>query len=456
MYCYNKVYNFFKDPLPAEKWTGVRDAKNEGPMNAQYDMNVYRKFMGDEDSLHLNVYVPEIIPGNVKLPVMVWVHGGAFKTGSGDRTSFGPDYLIQHNVIVVTLNYRLGVLGFLCLNTPEVPGNAGLKDQVMALKWVQKNIEKFGGDKDNVTVFGESAGSVSVHLLMLSPMATGLFNRAIMQSGSALSDWSWQRNPEEAAFVLAEKLGFNSSDKEEVLNYLRKVKPEELSKAIMVGFNILDKYCFIPVIEKRFPNVESFINAKPIDIIKSGKYKRVPFIMGFNSKEAAFFINRIVNGDVDWNKFTKFEELKLDIGSFLPEKFKQATPQTKSAIIEKIKKFYFTPNQHIVEGYIDFKTDDAFFLTTVQSVDLMSRHCKPAFYYEFSYNGNLNLNKKFVVYNYTGSAHADELGYIFKPDYKKMQQALGDEAPRENEISQTDVTIIKRMTTMWTNFAKYG
>lgn len=109
-------------------------------------------------------------------PVMFWIHGGAFMTGSNKTELFGPEYLIAENVVIVTINYRLGFLGFLSLDDPllGVPGNAGLKDMVMALKWVQENISQFCGDPNNVTIFGESAGAAAVHFLMLSPMAKGL------------------------------------------------------------------------------------------------------------------------------------------------------------------------------------------------------------------------------------------------------------------------------------------
>lgn len=115
---------------------------------------------------------------------MFWIHGGGFTSGSGNSDIYGPHYLIAEDVVVVTINYRLGVLGFLSLDDPklEVPGNAGLKDQVMALKWVQKNIRNFGGDPNNVTIFGESAGGSSVHFLLLSPMAKGVSNLAIFHT----------------------------------------------------------------------------------------------------------------------------------------------------------------------------------------------------------------------------------------------------------------------------------
>lgn len=174
---------------------------------------------GSEDCLTLNVYTPSPL-AHPRRPVMVWIHGGGFVAGSGKTDLYGPDYLISEDVVVVTINYRLGVFGFLALEDPSlgVPGNAGLKDQVMALKWVQKNIRYFGGDPNNVTIFGESAGAASCHFLMLSPMARGLFHRCIAQSGSALNLWAFGQYQ---AKELAEKMGFKNNNEAEILSFLR-------------------------------------------------------------------------------------------------------------------------------------------------------------------------------------------------------------------------------------------
>jgi para-nitrobenzyl esterase len=135
--------------------------------------------VGDGDSLNLNVWTPD--PGTKGLPVMVYVHGGGFVIGSGAATAFDGTSFARDGVVLVTLNYRLGAEGFLALSGGST--NLGLRDQLAALRWVRDNIAGFGGDPDNVTVFGESAGGTSVALLLRSPLATGLFRRAIVQSG---------------------------------------------------------------------------------------------------------------------------------------------------------------------------------------------------------------------------------------------------------------------------------
>nr|AIY69063.1 carboxylesterase [Chilo suppressalis] len=142
----------FKAPQPVKPWSGVLSAKQHGPQCPQYNIISKQLENGSEDCLYLNVYTPNLEP-NKPLPVMIWIHGGYFCSGNGNDDVFGPEFLIRHDVILVTLNYRLEVLGFLCLENEDIPGNAGIKDQVAAMKWVKNNISSFGGDPNNITIF---------------------------------------------------------------------------------------------------------------------------------------------------------------------------------------------------------------------------------------------------------------------------------------------------------------
>ncbi|KAF2898714.1 hypothetical protein ILUMI_07459 [Ignelater luminosus] len=219
----------FKAPQPSEPWTGIRDATIEG--NICYHLTESKQYVGSEDCLFLNVYTPKLpIKDEFNLkPVMFWIHGGAFYYGSGNTDLYGPDYLISEDVVIVTINYRFGLLGFLNLEDPTlgVPGNAGLKDQVMALKWVKRNISQFCGDPDNVTIFGQSSGSASVQCLMLSPMAKGLFHKAIMQSGTALDYWT---RGKPSAPLVAGVLHLDAANEQEILKTLQSMSVEELFK----------------------------------------------------------------------------------------------------------------------------------------------------------------------------------------------------------------------------------
>ncbi|RLU22077.1 hypothetical protein DMN91_006457 [Ooceraea biroi] len=162
----------FQDPKPPAAWDGIRDASENGNVSLQKDL-LTKTVIGDEDCLYLNVYVPHSIYGTTRIPVMVWVHGGGNLHGSGSDINQKPDYLLAKEVIVVLITYRLGALGFLKLSHETTSGNQGLKDQIAALKWLRENIQVFGGDPENITVFGSSSGAACVHLLMLSPLSKG-------------------------------------------------------------------------------------------------------------------------------------------------------------------------------------------------------------------------------------------------------------------------------------------
>jgi para-nitrobenzyl esterase len=187
----------WKAPQPAAKWKGERDGTTFAPHCAQnhvYDDMVFQDATGaKEDCLYLNVYVPADATDRSKLPVMFWIHGGGYSGGGSDEPRHNGDFLPLKGVVLVTINYRLGVFGFLATSdlAKEGNGSAGnyaMMDMVAALDWVKENIKKFGGDADNVTIFGESAGSFAVSTLMASPMAKGLFSKVIGESGAAFSD----------------------------------------------------------------------------------------------------------------------------------------------------------------------------------------------------------------------------------------------------------------------------
>lgn len=158
---------------------------------------------------------------------MFWIHGGGFYAGSGNSDTYGPEFLIERDVVLVTINYRVGVLGFLKLDDPslEVPGNAGLKDIVLALQWVKKNIKNFFGDPDNVTIFGESAGSAAVQYLLVSPLAKGLFHKAIMQSGSIFNPWAGGYHKSDS---YAKALNQKTTEEKEIFKSLQELSAEEL------------------------------------------------------------------------------------------------------------------------------------------------------------------------------------------------------------------------------------
>ncbi|MGA7341403.1 MAG: carboxylesterase family protein [Terracidiphilus sp.] len=185
----------WKAPQPPSKWKGTRDAASYGARCVQghpYSDMVFQDSGENEDCLYLNVFTPADSSGHSKLSVMFWIHGGGYKGGSASEPRHNGDFLPLKGVVLVTINYRLGVFGFLATadlskEAGGSTGNYGLMDMVAALQWVQANIAKFGGDPGNVTIFGESAGSFAVSTLMAAAPARGLFERAIGESGGAMS-----------------------------------------------------------------------------------------------------------------------------------------------------------------------------------------------------------------------------------------------------------------------------
>lgn len=177
----------FRAPEPCDPWVGDREAIQVGPAAPQYPSPLSHGLTYAEDCLYLNVWTPAIDGG--KRPVMLWIHGGAFISGSGGEEAYNGALLSRRaDVVVVTINYRLGALGFAHVSDVlgvEAGTNNGLRDQIMALAWVRQNIERLGGDPNNITLFGQSAGGMSVALLMSAPSVRGMFKRAIVQSGSA-------------------------------------------------------------------------------------------------------------------------------------------------------------------------------------------------------------------------------------------------------------------------------
>ncbi|XP_063916527.1 venom carboxylesterase-6-like [Zophobas morio] len=218
---------------------------------------------------------------------MFWIHGGVFILQHGGEELHSPDFLITEDVVVVTINYRLGLLGFISSDDTslDIPGSAGLKDQVMALKWVQEKIDKFGGDPNDVTVFGQSAGAVSVHLMVLSPLAKGLFHKAIAQSGSAINPWVQARK---GVKRVAEVMGLEGADDKTVFDAVTKKSKEEILGLQEIMDDNLEPYTprYIGlVIETN--SKEPSMTEEPINIMKSGNFSQVQFLTGCTSLEGA-------------------------------------------------------------------------------------------------------------------------------------------------------------------------
>lgn len=429
---------FLKAAKPAPTWQGVFNAYNEHIRCTQRFSGT--NVVGREDCLILNVYTP--LPTYPHpLPVMVFIHGGGFRDGSVSPLIYGPDYLIRHGVILVTLNYRLEVLGFLCLGTKEAPGNAGLKDQVAALRWVKENIKAFGGDPDNITIFGESAGSASVGYHLVSPMSKGLFQRAIMQSGSAISPWSMNFEPLKTAKLLAQQLGHRTEDPDEIYKIFKSITADELMKARVPrteGDIVISENIFVPCVEKDLPDVESFLIDTPYNLITKGDYNKVPIIIGYNSAEGLMFAGKENHTMIP----------KLDFLKALPRDLTISSKEEKKRISDTLRRYYMGDkiiSKATLSDFARFEGDSSITYPVIFTTDLLLRNIRnPVYIYKMKYDGWMNLAK--IVYGFRkepGATHADELFYMFK-----VRTTL--------PMSFFENDFIERITELWTNFAKYG
>lgn len=438
-----------KAPKPPSKWKGLRKAFEHGPKCVQKNSATGVPFSGNEDCLYLNVYTQDLQPEH-PLPVMVFIHGGLYKTGSGNVDNYGPDFLIANGVVLVTINYRLEVLGFLCLDTKEVPGNAGLKDQIAALRWIQKNIAKFGGDPNNVTVMGQSVGGVSIALSMASPMSKNLYKRAIIMSGVPLVDWTIPFYPVKKAFELGKQLGKDTNDTNILFKYLQSLPAEQLadtSPSITEYEKLIKKDMFkinhfVPVVEKDLGQ-EYFLIEDPKLIFEAGNTADVDILIGFNNLEPLFQIRLLENISSNYNMYPE---------TLVPRKiFLQSSSDEVLKISDQIRKYYFgckPITTTLINEILAYVLDSAFVFDNSEFMEWLSHNeISKTFLYQFSGVSERNIYGAVgKEYGISGASHLDDLMYLF--DAKSANLTI--------DKTTKGYKILKIMTTLFTNFAKYG
>ncbi|KYM97320.1 PREDICTED: esterase E4-like [Cyphomyrmex costatus] len=439
----------FKDPVPPESWSGDRDASKYGNMAIQIDFT-RKEVIGDEDCLYLNVYTTKIKPSK-KRSVMVWIHGGGYFTGSGNDNFYGPDYIVQKDVVLVTLNYRLGVLGFLNLNDEVATGNQGLKDVVLALKWVQTNISKFGGDPENVTIFGESAGGAMVHCLALSPLAKGLFHKAISQSGVVLNPWAFNEWMD-GGFRLAKKLGKETTDPKIVYEFLKTTDAKTLTEnSYRSIFTETEKMSFTvnlftPTLDTK--SLNPFFPEHPKEYMSRGI--QIPFLLGFNRNEGTFLLKGIFFGDISKEDL---EKVNADFKTTILSNTLSKLPKI-GITVDDLRSLYFGKeeiSEETLTNYSDFLGDE-FFVRDIMEVCEMQKSsggCKSTYLYHFDYESE-TIMKKMLNIEVKGVYHGEDLFFLFCPE---MAKAMNFSLP---EPGSNDYTMINYFTQMWTDFAKTG
>lgn len=410
----------WKPPQPVEKWDGVREATKFGPACPQLPAGWLPTIPWDENCLYLNVWTPGLSP-DAKLPVIVYFHGGSNTAGYSQLTPLGPA-LAPHGVVVVSANYRLGPLGFLALpalteeSKHHSSGNYGLLDQLQALRWVRENISRFGGDPERVTVMGQSSGAVDICLLMASPLAKGLFQGAILESGECQSVLNEDiREPiayneisgtgESVGARFSKDLGV--ADGHDALQKLRGIPAAELLKAWsgdpQVHFDAIVDGWVIP--------------EQPARIFAEGKQLRVPVLVGSNANEATVFVNPGNPKTISEYK----DYLGKDTGKYSTEEFREYPAESDADVPAQFLRL----------------ESDSFAYGAYSLAQSATRAGQKAYLYYFTY---AETGKRARL----GAYHGEELKF------------LNDSFPADWEHSRDDEELGKAVRGYWTQFAKTG
>jgi len=399
-----------RSPQPPVSWEGVRDALQLGPAAPQEPTKVIPLPPGviiSEDCLELNIWVPERVENDHRpRPVMVWVHGGAYFIGFSAQPIYNGRSLAENgDVIVVTLNYRLGALGFLdfsSMSTPDVTfeSNLGLRDVIQALTWVKNNIAAFGGDPNDVTLFGESAGGGVVTTLMTVPSAQGLFHKAIAESSPATSVYGKER-ARGVALAYLDLLGVSEQDAPTALHELDAVKMASVTTALLnhVALTAPGTVAFAPVIDGEL------IVDYPVKIFREGKAARIPLIIGTNHDEAALF--KMMKSPLMPISYEAVNKMFALVGEDNP-KLAGIEPGVTAAYPEYPKQ----------KGSMAISRDAGFLMPSIWVAEAHSRHA-PTWMYRFDQAPP--LMKMLGI----GASHGTEIPYAWGTLPKKLSERNG-------------------------------
>jgi para-nitrobenzyl esterase len=401
-------------------WAGTRDAAHFAAASPQAASQLEMLSGGSigaqsEDCLYLNIWTPAC--DGARRPVMVWIHGGAFVIGAGHQSIYNGKHLAGRDCVVVTINYRLGALGFVALDKLAT-GAEGLADQIAALAWVKANIASFGGDAHNVTIFGESAGGMSVAALLAAPAAQGLFHKAIAQSGAGHIGHD-RDGAERVTHAFLEKFEFAASDTAKLQSLpteaLLKAQTALLAEA-RTAKRKLGGLPFQPALDN------DVLPIRPIDAVRAGAAKSVPLLTGTTKEE--------------WKLFTAVTpSLRFMTSANFANRVTRLARDDAPAMLAAYRE------GSAFARFNALMTDKAFMVPATRLLEAHAAHA-PVFAYRFDWRSRL-------LGGFLGSCHALELGFVFGTHKDKLAGAFFGTGPAAEELSDA-------MMTAWVAFARTG
>ncbi|CAH0400668.1 unnamed protein product [Chilo suppressalis] len=448
----------FQELLPAEPWDNIREAKVEGPVCPQTDVFYGRIKTASggmsEACIHANIHVPiEALPDPKKppsldakaapgLPILVFIHGGGFAFGSGDTDLHGPEYLVSKGVIVITFNYRLNVFGFLSLNSTQVPGNAGLRDTVTLLRWVQRNARFFGGSPGAVTLAGQSAGASMAQILTLSTGARSLFRRAILLSFSDYFSPSAQfvKTINSLFFPL---LGINATlPADEIHQKLIETPINEIMDANKKLIDLFGVTTFTPIVESYQPGITPILEDDPEVLLDSGRGRDIPLLIGFTDAECESFRPRFEQIDI-------VGQIEKTPALVVSPRLTFLSGDQLPVVAELIYNKYFNDTLDL-DGFLRLCTDQFYKYPAFKLASKTSGET-PVFMYRFSYGGVDSAWKEGLGLKFEGAGHVEDLTYIFRTN-----SVLGPLGVNESTRRDDDAKMKNKMSDIIVNFMKYS
>ncbi|XP_012251342.2 esterase E4-like [Athalia rosae] len=442
----------FESPLAADAWNETLDASTDPNVCPQLSGD---KFIGDEDCLYLNVYTPEIdsVRRSSLLPVMVFIHGGGFERGNGGSAAFSPKYLLDQNIVLITPNYRLGVLGFLSTGDKYAPGNYGLKDMTLALKWVQQNVAEFGGDPEKVTICGQSTGAGTVELLTLSKSTKGLFRSYITTSGSAFSIRSFRpiATYVKRANQLGTFLGCPTGSSVLLIRCLKKLDASTIvnTKHLFYVWEQFPDIIWGPTVE---PNIEgSFLVDTPENLYATGQIRDLPWITSVVRDEGLILTAKFYENQKLFEYFLdNSEELMPHILQY------HDCVDDEKAYTEALKAYYLNDltaeRSLLLSNFTKLVSDHMYIFPGYNALRQRFRWATSSeYFYNFHYRGVYSYTYKFTggSTENIGVAHSDDLVYLF-PIAETELAKFG------KEMSAMDYKMVDIMVKLWTSFARDG